>query len=335
MVDGSKELSVVEAQFSLVPRNLTEAMEFSKLIANTSLVPKSYRDKEGKVNPGDILIAVQMGLEVGLKPLQAIQNIAVINGQPTIWGDGMKALVEASGELEYCVETWDPKTKTATCRVKRKGKPERVETFSMADAATAGLADKETYKKYPQRMCPARARSWAFRGEFSDVLKGLQSREEVEDYETVGETAEGVTLMRPRRKSEAAAPAPCAPAAQAESVDAFNKEVGTSKVGAPPPVDRSKLLKVMVNGCTEKNGNGKTFYAVTLQGPSGDAFDATTFDTKIHDEALRLKGSLALVALKDNAAKNGKVYKNITHIEAAGAESEPPPVEQEEPGANG
>lgn len=315
-------------QFSLIPRNMTEAMEFSKLIAGTSLVPKSYRDKDGKVNPGDILIAVAMGNEVGLKPLQAIQNIAVINGQPTIWGDAMKALCEASGQLEYCVETWDEKTKTATCKVKRKGKPERVETFSMADAVAADLAKKDTYVKYPKRMCGARCRSWGLRGEFSDILKGLQCREEVEDYEAVGETTEGVTIMRPRRKSEAAAASStatqdvAAPAA-APSVDSFQSEVGTSKVGAPAPVDRSKLVKVLIEDVQQKTGNGKTFYVLSFKTSSG-AGSASTFEGAHFEAAQKLKGEFALIGLKESAKKDkdGKPYINLIHVEAAPEEDE-------------
>lgn len=334
MVD-TKELSVLEAQFSLAPRNLTEAMEFAKLIAGTSLVPKSYRDKEGKVNPGDILIAVAMGNEVGLKPLQAIQNIAVINGQPTIWGDGMKGLVEASGLMEYCKETWDAKTQTATCTVKRKGKPEFTATFSMADATRAGLAAKETYQKYPQRMCPARARSWAFRGEFSDVLKGLQCREEVEDYEVTGTTDEGVTLMRPRRKSEAAqAPSTATPGAEtASAVDAFTKEAGASKVGAPAPIDRSRLRRVLIKSAQEKQGNGKTFYVIHVEGSSGGVVETSTFSSTDFAEAKALEGEFALIDTKETR-RGEKVYVNLTHIEPA-EDAAPPAAEQDEPGSNG
>lgn len=199
-----KELSVLEGQFSLAPRNLTEAMEFSKLIANSEICPTQFKGKAG-----DVLVAVQMGMEVGLKPLQAIQNIAVINGRPTMWGDAVKGLVDASGHLEYCVETWDAAKQTATCRVKRKGRPEAVRTFSMEDAKRAGLASKDTYIKYGSRMCQMRARSYGLRDEFADVLKGLNIREEVEDFTPIAETPDGTQIGKapPRRKSEAT-PAP-------------------------------------------------------------------------------------------------------------------------------
>ena len=41
----------------------------------------------------------------GFTPMAALQSIAVVNGMPTIYGDGMLALVRASGLLEDIIET--------------------------------------------------------------------------------------------------------------------------------------------------------------------------------------------------------------------------------------
>jgi hypothetical protein len=48
-----------------------------------------------------VMVAILHGLEVGLTPMNALQSIAVINGRPTIWGDGAVGLIRASGLLEY------------------------------------------------------------------------------------------------------------------------------------------------------------------------------------------------------------------------------------------
>ena len=42
------------------------------------------------------MLAVQLGSEVGLRPMQALQNIAVINGRPAVWGDALPGLCKAS-----------------------------------------------------------------------------------------------------------------------------------------------------------------------------------------------------------------------------------------------
>ena len=161
--------------FGLVPQSIPEAMQLAEILAQSDMVPRDYQRK-----PGNILVAVQWGAEVGLKPLQALQNIAVINGRPALWGDAVVALVRGSGLLEYMQETAEGDT--AVCRIKRKGQPEEVRTFSQSDAKAAGLAGKSgPWSQYPARMRQMRARAFALRDVFADVLKGLAVAEEVQD----------------------------------------------------------------------------------------------------------------------------------------------------------
>ena len=77
-------------QFSLAPRDLNEAMRLADMLAGSELVPKDFRGK-----PANVLVAVQWGVELGLQPMQALQNIAVINGRPSLWGDAVWALVKS------------------------------------------------------------------------------------------------------------------------------------------------------------------------------------------------------------------------------------------------
>lgn len=170
--------------FAFNPANLDEAMKCCTMLSQSEMVPKDYKGK-----PANILVAIQMGLEVGLKPLQSLQNIAVVNGRPCLWGDAIVAIVRASGTVEYLDETWDDKLQAAICKGKRKGEPtEIVRVFSIADATKAGLIQRAgsegTWAKYPKRMCSWRAKSWVLRDGWSDYLKGISIREEVEDLET-------------------------------------------------------------------------------------------------------------------------------------------------------
>jgi hypothetical protein len=161
------------------PANLHEAIEVSKLIAHSGMVPKDYIGK-----PGAVLVAIEMGHELGLSPMSAIQNIAVINGRPSLWGDAMLALCASHRDCEDIVETLDEKTMTATCMVKRRGRSPVERTFSMADAKTAGLAGKQgPWSQYPKRMLQQRARGFALRDAFPDALRGVVSREEA--YDTI------------------------------------------------------------------------------------------------------------------------------------------------------
>jgi hypothetical protein len=165
--------------WTLAPRTFDEAQQFAKMLAQSDLVPKDYKGKAGNV-----MVAIQMGAELGLSPMQAIQNIAVINGRPSLWGDAMLALVLAHPECDDVQETDDGNT--ATCTVLRKGRKPVVRTFSVEDAKQAGLAGKDgPWRNYPKRMRQMRARAFALRDAFADVMRGLHVAEEAQDIPMV------------------------------------------------------------------------------------------------------------------------------------------------------
>lgn len=167
-----------EGGFSLTPRNLGEAMEFAKIIASSDMVPKDYINK-----PGNVLVAVQTGAELGLKPMQSLQGISVINGRPGVWGDAMWALILSHPEYEDSHE--DKQDTYCTVTLKRKNKSAVIVTFSMEDANKAGLAGKQgPWQTAPKRMLQMRARAFAARDLFADALKGIKSIEELRDYPT-------------------------------------------------------------------------------------------------------------------------------------------------------
>lgn len=171
-----KDSTTVEV-FSLVPHSFAEAKEIAQFLAQADMVPKDYRGK-----PANVLIAIQMGLEVGLAPLQALQNIACINGRPGLWGDAMLALCQSDPTCLDILETFDESAMTASCEVQRNGKAPLVRTFSKADAELAKLWKKEgPWTNYPKRMLQLRARGFALRDSYAAKLRGLQMAEELQD----------------------------------------------------------------------------------------------------------------------------------------------------------
>jgi hypothetical protein len=163
------------------PATLTEAIQFSDMLASSSMVPKAYQGK-----PQDILVCVQWGYEMGLAPMQALQNIAVINGKPSVYGDAAMALVQASSVCEDVEEYFEGEgtvNPVAVCVAKRKGRKPVTAKFSVEDAKRAGLWGKGgPWSAYPKRMMQMRARGFALRDAFPDVLKGLITAEEAQDY---------------------------------------------------------------------------------------------------------------------------------------------------------
>ena len=171
----STEITTQKQNFSLAPKDLDEAMRFADMLAGSSIVPKDYIGK-----PGNCLVAIQWGMELGLQPMQAMQSIAVINGRPSLWGDAMLALVKAHPAFEWIKEECDGNV--AICTIKRRGEPEVVQSFSMEEAKRAGLTGKQgPWTQYPKRMLQMRARGFALRDAFPDALRGVVSAEEARD----------------------------------------------------------------------------------------------------------------------------------------------------------
>lgn len=172
-----------------------DAFRFAKMVANSDFAPKDFRGK-----PESCMLAIQHGSEIGLSPMQALQNIACINGRPAIWGDAALAVAMASAVCEYVREyvEGDGDALVAVCEAKRRGyeKP-TVARFSMVDAKRAGLAGKQgPWTQYPRRMLQLRARGFALRDAFPDVLKGLVTAEEAQDYPTPTPAAEPVVVRQ-------------------------------------------------------------------------------------------------------------------------------------------
>lgn len=158
----------------------TDPMKFAEQISRSNLVPKQFQGK-----PADVYLAMSWGKELGISPIQALQNIAVINGKPSIYGDTMMALCRKHPEFEDIKENISGQgaARTAVCEIKRRNQSWYKTEFSMGDAAKAGLLNRPgPWQNYPDRMLKMRARGFALRDVFADALGGVITREEAEDY---------------------------------------------------------------------------------------------------------------------------------------------------------
>ncbi len=172
---------------SIVPRNYDEACKMAFNFCVAGIIPKGLQGANDEETAGRVTTAIMLGLEVGLKPVAAISNIMVVNGRPSIWGDGAAALIQASGKVEYFKEWMSGDVAqdnwTAHTEIKKKGQVEPYKgSFSFAQAKKAKLTGKPgPWLTYPDRMLQMRARSFAMRDGFSEVLKGMAIVEEVQD----------------------------------------------------------------------------------------------------------------------------------------------------------
>lgn len=159
-------------EFDFSPRSIADAQSLSIELAKSMLVPKDFKGK-----PADVFAAITFGHELGLKPWAAMQSLIIIHGRVTMYADAMVALVLASDHCEYfrCIESTNTRVVYETLR--RGSAPEQYE-FTAEDAKTANLTN-DNYRKFPKRMLGARAKSFLARDVYPDILRGLQSYEEM------------------------------------------------------------------------------------------------------------------------------------------------------------
>lgn len=162
-------------------RDVDSMFRFARCYLQSKLAPPAFKNEQ------QLVICWAKAAELGLTPLQAIEGMSIINNRVGIMGDLALAMVEASGLLkqknvEYSGENSDL---VCTVRLQRKGRKEQAYSFSVKEAQQAGIYDRSSvWKQYPRRMTYYRALGFGLRDEFSDVLKGCKTVEELQDYPT-------------------------------------------------------------------------------------------------------------------------------------------------------
>jgi hypothetical protein len=187
------------ADDGFIVQSMEDAYRMAGMVLQAGWAPKGVDTREA------IVIAWQHGAELGLGKMSSLQNLAIINGRPCLWGDVMLGLVMATGKVEDRQEWWEindealkdsrgnfrkpraDEAKNPSCTafflIKRRGIPTATtQSFSMADAIQAGYDKKDgPWKTNPTRMIQMRARGFGLRDAFPDTLKGVMTREEAQD----------------------------------------------------------------------------------------------------------------------------------------------------------
>ncbi|UCZ88615.1 hypothetical protein [Gordonia sp. WA4-43] len=177
-------LSILPAQRPSVPAAIgqlmqhAEAMGAAKKLADamcsSELVPAIYRGK-----PANGAAAILYGGELGLNPIQSLQQIFVVHGQPAIYARTMVALVKSHG---YAIQTVESTDTSVTVRAgdPRTGETEE-STWTYDRARRAGYTSNKKYETDPQAMLYAKAATEVCRKIAPHVLLGIAySREELE-----------------------------------------------------------------------------------------------------------------------------------------------------------
>jgi hypothetical protein len=156
------------------PENFNQAADMAGRLARSTLIPAPLRGK-----PDDVLIILLTGRELGLSVMQSLGGIYVVEGRPSVSAEMLSALVLSHPEI---VEAFEPEELTAQRCVwiaQRRGRPPKKFTYTIEDAARAGLTGRDNWKKHPMQMLKARASKLAAQTVFPDLTRNIVLDDEV------------------------------------------------------------------------------------------------------------------------------------------------------------
>ncbi|GHE33083.1 hypothetical protein GCM10017673_40010 [Streptosporangium violaceochromogenes] len=134
--------------------SLDQAWRLAANLGQSSLLPASLT-KNPRTTQANVMLILMYGAELGLTPMQSIQEIYVVNGRPQISGRLWLAKVREAG---HRVDKIEHTAEVCTIKITRGDTGEEwEETFTIHDARTAKLLSKDTYQQHPKRMLLWRA----------------------------------------------------------------------------------------------------------------------------------------------------------------------------------
>lgn len=151
---------------SLSPAAVRARMDYARAMAASSLLPDAYRQQ-----PANVLLAVEYGQALGIRPIAALTGINVIKGRPTMSADLMASVVRQAGHK---------------LRIEQRGMSVRATLIRSDDpdftfesvwdeqrATQAGLwGQRGPWSQYPEQMLRSRAITEVCRQGASDCLYG-------------------------------------------------------------------------------------------------------------------------------------------------------------------
>lgn len=160
-------------------QNMSPQMQGAVMLHESGLFPNT-----GSV--AGIYTVVQYGKEIGLPPVQALNNVAIINGKLSMSGASMLALGYKHGvKAKFLQED------NESCRIQftREGYEPYISEFTIKDAETANLGDRDkatgklkpssVWFKYTKTMLKWRAVAQGMRMIAPDVLAGVYTQDEI------------------------------------------------------------------------------------------------------------------------------------------------------------
>jgi hypothetical protein len=167
---SDKNTTSTESTTALVP--IDEApitFKTVKMLADSPTIPTHLAG-----HPQDIVATILNGRELGLAPMESINNLYMVNGKISLSGKTMLGLIRKAGH-RVMLDIKLTGTTIECYRLQPDGSQflEGSVGFNQADVKRAKMSKKDTYIEYPQMMMAWRAVSMAARFFYSDCITAV------------------------------------------------------------------------------------------------------------------------------------------------------------------
>lgn len=284
------------------------AKQLADALCDTDMVPVMYRGK-----PGNAAAAILFGNELGLDPIQSLQNIFVVHGSPAIYARTAVALLKGRG-IKF--RTIEQSAESVTIRAERGDEVEE-STWNIKRATTAGYTSNKRYQTNPTEMLWAKAAMEVSRRIAPDILLGIAySSEELE--------LEGQSKASPRKVASQrrgvdglrAAIAPAAPepvVVDAEPADnapaPAPAEPAVAQPGSMSAATRKKWLASMFAALNEADCTDPADQLIVITELAQRRLDPPEHRDGVTDDELRTVVNALNAARKDGAL--GRVVTDV------------------------
>lgn len=190
----------------LMASSWDERAAIAEKMLDGQMIPSSFS------TPESVISVVEMGLELGVGPWVALNNLITINGRVTLTLNIMLSIARAKGVLINVVKDYELipieiKTKEGLKKTHDRGTvveitrgediyspggkllESRVGKYSYTkywqEAVKAELTGKDNWKRMPRQMLRARAITEALRLYASDIIHGMYESSEIGDVENI------------------------------------------------------------------------------------------------------------------------------------------------------
>ena len=169
----------MDAEKEIIPQFLQEPMALGEIFMKSGL----FKDLTGQA---EAAIKVLAGRELGLTPLESMGGIYLVNGKVALQSKLIAALIRRSKKYDYVIDVLSNEECAITfyklTPEGQLGDKLGQSTFTIKDAALAGIVNKQVWKSFPKNMLYARAITNGTRFYTPDAYCGF-STEELEEVE--------------------------------------------------------------------------------------------------------------------------------------------------------